>query len=98
MGVDGGAGAWFGFVVDDGGVGAGGGDGVEGEAGEVVLGSGWKSSLSEGSFLKFAEFTTYARIDSSLSAAWTSSSTVPFPINSSSNQAKYSLSAAPSRM
>ena len=40
LGVDGGAVAWFGFVVDDGGVGAGGGDGVEGEAGEVVLGSG----------------------------------------------------------
>ena len=40
LGVDGGAGAWFGFVVDDGGVGAGGGDGVEGEAGEVALGSG----------------------------------------------------------
>lgn len=39
LGVDGGAVAWFGLVVDDGGVGAGGGDGVEGEAGEVVLGS-----------------------------------------------------------
>lgn len=37
--VDGGAVAWFGLVVDDGGVGAGGGDGVEGEAGEVTLGS-----------------------------------------------------------
>ena len=40
LGVDGGAVAWFGFVVDDGSVGAGGGDSVEGEAGEVVLGSG----------------------------------------------------------
>ena len=39
FGVDGGAVAWFGLVVDDGGVGAGGGDGVEGEAGEMVLGS-----------------------------------------------------------
>ena len=39
FGVDGGAVAWFGFVVDDGGVGAGGGDGVEGEAGEMVLGT-----------------------------------------------------------
>ena len=38
-GVDEGAVAGFGFVVDDGGVGAGGGDGVEGEAGEVVFGS-----------------------------------------------------------
>ena len=38
--VDGGAAAWFGFVVDDGCVGAGGGDGVEGEAGEVALCSG----------------------------------------------------------
>lgn len=43
FGVDGGAAAWLGFVVDDGGVGAGGGDGVEGKAGEVVLGSGCKS-------------------------------------------------------
>ena len=49
LGVDGGAVAWFGFVVDDGGVGAGGGDGVEGEAGEVVLGSGVQFSLSAGS-------------------------------------------------
>ena len=48
LGVDGGAVAGFGFVVDDGGVGAGGGDGVEGEAGEVVLGSGCKFSLSDG--------------------------------------------------
>lgn len=39
FGVDGGAVAWFGFVVDDGCVGACGGDGVEGEAGEVLLGS-----------------------------------------------------------
>ena len=39
FGVDGGAIAWFGLVVDDGGVGAGGGDGVEGEAGEMELGS-----------------------------------------------------------
>ena len=39
FGVDGGAVAWFWLVVDDGGVGAGGGDGVEGEAGEMVLGS-----------------------------------------------------------
>lgn len=39
FGVDGGAVAWFGFVVDDGCVGTCGGDGVEGEAGEVVLGS-----------------------------------------------------------
>lgn len=38
-GVDGGAVARFGLVVDDGGVGARGGDGVEGEAGEVALGS-----------------------------------------------------------
>lgn len=37
--VDGGADARFGLVVDDGGVGAGGGDGVEGEAGEMALGS-----------------------------------------------------------
>ena len=37
--VDGGAVAWFGLVVDDGGVGTGGGDGVEGEAGEMVLSS-----------------------------------------------------------
>ena len=37
--VDGGAVAGFGLVVDDGGVGAGGGDGVEGEAGEMLLGS-----------------------------------------------------------
>ncbi len=40
LGVDDGAVARFGFVVDDGCVGAGGGDGVEGEAGEIVLGSG----------------------------------------------------------
>ena len=39
FGVDGGAVAWFGLVVDDGGVGACGGDGVEGEAGEMLLGS-----------------------------------------------------------
>ena len=39
LGVDGGAVAWFGLVVDDGGVRAGGGDGVEGEAGEMVFGS-----------------------------------------------------------
>lgn len=38
-GVDDGAVAWFGFVVDDRCIGACGGDGVEGEAGEVVLGS-----------------------------------------------------------
>ena len=38
-GVDGGAVARFGFVVDDGRVGAGGGDGVEGETGEMALGS-----------------------------------------------------------
>ena len=38
FGVDDGAVAWFGFVVDDRCVGACGGDGVEGEAGEVVLG------------------------------------------------------------
>ena len=98
FGVDGGAAAWFGFVVDDGGVGAGGGDGVEGEAGEVVLGSGYNSLYQKGVlFFQIRRFTTYARIDSSLSAAWNSSSTVPFPINSASSQAKYSLSAAPSR-
>ena len=39
-GVDDGAVARFGFVVDDGCVGARGGDGVEGEAGEVVFRSG----------------------------------------------------------
>lgn len=39
LGVDNGAVAWFRFVVNDGCVGAGRGDGVEGEAGEIVLGS-----------------------------------------------------------
>ena len=39
LGVDGGAVARLGLVVDDGGVGAGGGDGVEGEAGEMAFGS-----------------------------------------------------------
>ena len=38
FGVDDGAVARFGLVVDDGRVGAGGGDGVKGEAGEVVFG------------------------------------------------------------
>lgn len=41
---------------------------------------------------------TYARMDSSLSAAWTSSNFVPFSTSSSSSHAKYSLSAAPSRI
>lgn len=39
LGVDDGAVAWFGLVVNDGCVGACGGDGVEGEAGEIALGS-----------------------------------------------------------
>ena len=37
LGIDGGAVAFFGFIVDDGGVGAGGGDGVEGEADKVLV-------------------------------------------------------------
>ena len=41
--VDDGAVAWLGFIVDDCGVGAGGGDGVEGKAGEVVLFPRWLS-------------------------------------------------------
>ena len=41
---------------------------------------------------------TYDLNSSSLSAAWTSSSLVPFVTSSSSSQAKYLVSAAPSRM
>lgn len=96
LGVDDGAVARFGFVVDDGGVGACGGDGVEGEAGEVALGPDAFFIRRRHSF-SIRSFTTYARIDSSLSAAWTSSSLVPFSTNSASSHAKYSLNAAPSR-
>ena len=95
FGVDDGAVARFGFVVDDGCVGAGGGDGVEGEAGEVVLGS--NVLFSRLIFLLVCRVMTYARIDSSLSAAWTSSNFVSFCTSSSSSHAKYSLNAAPSR-
>ena len=94
--VDDGAGFWFGFVVDYGCVGAGGGDGVEGEAGEVSI-----LSAVTGIEVVFLYRTprgfTYDRICSSLSAAWTSSSFVPFSTSSSSSQAKYLLKAAPSR-
>ena len=95
LGVDDGAVARFGLVVDDGGVGPGAGDGVEGEAGEIVLGSG--AVLFQMMILSIRSLMTYARMDSSLSAACTSSSTVPFSTSSSSSHAKYSLSAAPSR-
>ena len=54
LGVDDGAVAWFGFVVNDGCVGACGGDGVEGEAGEMVLGSN-TFLLSIGILFQFAD-------------------------------------------
>ena len=44
------------------------------------------------------KFSCLLRIASSLSAACTSSSTVPFLTSSSSSQEKYSLNAAPSRI
>jgi hypothetical protein len=42
LGIDGGAGAFHGLVVDDSGVGAGGGDGVEGEADEEIVLAIWE--------------------------------------------------------
>ena len=73
LGVDDGAVARFGFVVDDGRVGAGGGDGVEGEAGEIVLGSVCRFSPYQTKYFIFGSMV------SRLTPVWIQACQLPGP-------------------
>jgi hypothetical protein len=96
--VDGGAGAGLRLVVDDGGICARRGDGVEGETDKALvfpMGLVVSKGARRGEEL---EVKSYVRICFNLSAAWTSLSLAFLLINWSSRQAKNSVKAAPSLM